>query len=346
MGKSSKSVLGSPSQDELETVNPKKRHKIEKSKKKKIASIKLKMDSLKEDVDSLKATVNSVKSTLDLLLTREDFLAMFTAFKEPAKKPASVKNNVIPVIQNSPSSEGHKNEGEEPAHKMAKADTNTCKQESSSSVSSKESDVLEKETRKRTLRPCSSKESDVLEKETRKRTLPPCSSKESDVLEKETLNRTLPPCSSTFTKTAEVGERVLFIPKQGGRYDGGTIFVKGYDSSLGENDIARALLEHFSPCGMISRIYFQTNETGAVILRHVFIKMLHGTEDALKLNGSDMGGCNLEVHNAEDREEYYINREASGRYIQNRRHLLLNRHKYTREKPPVYGIVSSSKINK
>ncbi|EFH40383.1 predicted protein [Arabidopsis lyrata subsp. lyrata] len=114
MGKSSKSLLGSPSQDELETVNPKKRHKIEKSKKKKkasnlqIASIKLKIDSLKEDVDSLKATVNSVKSTLDLLLTREDFLAMFTAFKEPAKKPASVKNNVIPVIQNSPSSEGHK----------------------------------------------------------------------------------------------------------------------------------------------------------------------------------------------------------------------------------------------
>ncbi|KAG7537542.1 RNA-binding domain superfamily [Arabidopsis suecica] len=315
MGKSSKSLLGSPSQDKLETVNPKKRHKIEKSKKKKIASIKLKtdslkdaLDSLKEDVDSLKATVNSVKSTLDLLLTREDFLALFTAFKEPAKKPASVKNNVIPVIQNSPSSEGHKksDEGEEPAHKKAKADTNTCKKESSSNVSSKESDVLEKET----------------------------------------LNRTLPPCSSSFTKTAEVGERVLFIPKQGGRYDGGTIFVKGYDSSLGENDIARALLEHFSPCGMISKIYFQTNETGAVILRHVFIEMLHGTEDALKLNGSDMGGCNLEVHNAKDREEYYINREASGRYIQNRRHLRLDRLKFTREKPPVYGIVSSSKINK
>ncbi|EFH40384.1 predicted protein, partial [Arabidopsis lyrata subsp. lyrata] len=175
----------------------------------------------------------------------------------------------------------------------AKADTNTCKKESSSNVSSKESDVLEKETLKRASRPYS--------------------------------------CDKPLTKTAEVGERVLFIPKQGGRYDGGTIFVKGYDSSLGENDIARALLEHFSPCGMISKIYFQTNDAGAAVLKHVFIEMLHGTEDALKLNGSDMGGCNLEVHDAQERDEYYINREVSGGpFIDyRRRRLLLNRHKFT-----------------
>jgi len=53
------------------------------------------------------------------------------------------------------------------------------------------------------------------------------------------------------------------------RYDCGTIFVKGYDSSLGENDLARALLEHFSPCGMISRIYFQTNDAGEAVLKSV-----------------------------------------------------------------------------
>lgn len=60
--------------------------------------------------------------------------------------------------------------------------------------------------------------------------------------------------------------------------------------------------------------------------------MLHGTEDALKLNGSDMGGCNLEVHDAQERDEYYINREVSGGpFIDyRRRRLLLNRHKFTR----------------
>lgn len=60
--------------------------------------------------------------------------------------------------------------------------------------------------------------------------------------------------------------------------------------------------------------------------------MLQGTEDALKLNGSDMGGCNLEVHDAQERDEYYINREASGGpFIDyRRRRLLLNRHKFTR----------------
>jgi hypothetical protein len=167
-------------------------------------------------------------------------------------------------------------------------------------------------------------------------------------VKKETLERTLPTYSfKNLTKTAEVGERALFIPKQGGRYDCGTIFVKGYDSSLGENDLARALLEHFSPCGMISRIYFQTNDAGEAVLKHVFIVMLQGTEDALKLNGSDMGGCNLEVHDATERDEFYVNYEVSGGpFIKKPCQRLLARRKYTRENPPVYGIVSSSKINK
>ncbi|OAO92875.1 hypothetical protein AXX17_AT5G50580 [Arabidopsis thaliana] len=306
MGQSSKSMLGSPSpdkrkaEDELETVNPKKKASIIcliASIKEDVSSIKVVVDSLKEDVASLKATVNSLKSTFDLLSTKKDSLAIFTSFKETARVPASVKNIVRPISD----------QGEEPAHKKAKTDTNTCKKESSRNVSSKESDVVKKET----------------------------------------LERTLPTYSfKNLTKTAEVGERALFIPKQGGRYDCGTIFVKGYDSSLGENDLARALLEHFSPCGMISRIYFQTNDAGEAVLKHVFIVMLQGTEDALKLNGSDMGGCILEVHDARERDEFYVNYEASGRYNQKPCQRLLARRKYTRENPPLYGIVSSSKINK
>ncbi|AED96120.1 unnamed protein product [Arabidopsis thaliana] len=317
MGQSSKSMLGSPSpdkrkaEDELETVNPKKKIIcLIASIKEDVSSIKVVVDSLKEDVASLKATVNSLKSTFDLLSTKKDSLAIFTSFKETARIPASVKNIVRPVIQNSASSEDLKisDQGEEPAHKKAKTDTNTCKKESSRNVSSKESDVVKKET----------------------------------------LERTLPTYSfKNLTKTAEVGERALFIPKQGGRYDCGTIFVKGYDSSLGENDLARALLEHFSPCGMISRIYFQTNDAGEAVLKHVFIVMLQGTEDALKLNGSDMGGCNLEVHDATERDEFYVNYEVSGGpFIKKPCQRLLARRKYTRENPPVYGIVSSSKINK
>jgi hypothetical protein len=75
--------------------------------------------------------------------------------------------------------------------------------------------------------------------------------------------------------------------------------------------------------------------------------MLQGTEDALKLNGSDMGGCNLEVHDATERDEFYVNYEVSGGpFIKKPCQRLLARRKYTRENPPVYGIVSSSKINK
>jgi hypothetical protein len=180
-------MLGSPSpdkrkaEDELETVNPKKKIIcLIASIKEDVSSIKVVVDSLKEDVASLKATVNSLKSTFDLLSTKKDSLAIFTSFKETARIPASVKNIVRPVIQNSASSEDLKisDQGEEPAHKKAKTDTNTCKKESSRNVSSKESDVVKKET----------------------------------------LERTLPTYSfKNLTKTAEVGERALFIPKQGGR---------------------------------------------------------------------------------------------------------------------------------
>jgi len=58
--------------------------------------------------------------------------------------------------------------------------------------------------------------------------------------------------------------------------------------------------------------------------------MLQGTEDALKLNGSDMGGCILEVHDARERDEFYVNYEASGRYNQKPCQRLLARRKYTR----------------
>jgi hypothetical protein len=93
-------------EDELETVNPKKKIIcLIASIKEDVSSIKVVVDSLKEDVASLKATVNSLKSTFDLLSTKKDSLAIFTSFKETARIPASVKNIVRPVIQNSASSE-------------------------------------------------------------------------------------------------------------------------------------------------------------------------------------------------------------------------------------------------
>ncbi|EOA14686.1 hypothetical protein CARUB_v10027958mg, partial [Capsella rubella] len=173
------------------------------------------------------------------------------------------------------------------------------------------------------------------------------SSKESAVVTPELIFRPGTAEPHPLEKTAKVGERVVFKPETGARYDSGTIFVKGYDSSLSEDDIARAMLEHFSPCGMVRRIYFYTDGTSA-ILRHVFIEMLQGTEAALKLNGSDLGGCKLEVHDAKKREEYYGLRDVNIPYIPVRRNQHVDPRMYAsaRECPPVYGIVSSSKMNK
>ncbi|ESQ48039.1 hypothetical protein EUTSA_v10020940mg [Eutrema salsugineum] len=82
-----------------------------------------------------------------------------------------------------------------------------------------------------------------------------------------------------------------------------TIFVRGFDSSLGEHEIKSALRDHFSACGEITRIAIPTDpETGA-IRGNAFIDLKDGLNKALELNGSEVGGRNIMVSKALPRGE-------------------------------------------
>ncbi|XP_010443639.1 PREDICTED: nucleolin 2 [Camelina sativa] len=304
-------------------------------------SLRVDFASIKDDVASLAATL---KSILDSMPSKEELLAMVTSIQELSKKVAKIP--AASVAQVNSSSKDHK--------KAAEADTNTPRKESSSNVSSKESDTLEKGTLKRMLLPCSSSDN-RLEKTAEKSDEgeePAKKKAKSDInytYKKANITRPFPVYADAhpLEKNAQVGEIVEFERQPGGSCDGGILFVKGYDSSLSEDDIAEAMLEHFCPCGMIRRIYFQTNGT-TPILRHVFVEMLQGTVAALKLNGSDLGGFKLEVHDAKERDEFYFTRDLDFPFIppKSRRHERWDPSRFTKESPPVYGIVSSSKINK
>ncbi|XP_010462477.1 PREDICTED: uncharacterized protein LOC104743051 isoform X2 [Camelina sativa] len=209
------------------------------------------MASLKDDLASLTATV---KSTLDLMPSKEELLAMVTTVQELAKKLAKIpavsvaqvtssskdhhkKLAKIPalVAQVTSSSKDHKkkrDEVEEPAKKEAKADTNSPKKESSSNVSSKESDTLEKGTLKRMLLPCSSSDnrlektaekSDEGEEPAKKK----AKSDTNYTYKKANITRPFPVYADAhpLEKNAQVGEIVEFERQPGGSYDGGILFV-------------------------------------------------------------------------------------------------------------------------
>ncbi|KFK23930.1 hypothetical protein AALP_AAs47265U000100 [Arabis alpina] len=95
------------------------------------------------------------------------------------------------------------------------------------------------------------------------------------------------------------GKRATSTPQSGiGGNDDQTIIVKGFDSSLPEDDIKMALSKYFSSCGEITSVVVPTNsETGAVI-GCAYIELKEGIEKALKLNGNYLRGWNLLVEKA------------------------------------------------
>lgn len=112
----------------------------------------------------------------------------------------------------------------------------------------------------------------------------------------------------------------------GGGDESQTVFVKGFDSSLPEDDIKSALSEHFASCGEVTRVSVPIDrETGASkgfvtsasnlwifsvgssmltkeklmfsFHRIAYIDFKEGAEKekAFELDGSDMGGYSLKV---------------------------------------------------
>ncbi|KAL6970116.1 hypothetical protein U1Q18_029821, partial [Sarracenia purpurea var. burkii] len=114
-------------------------------------------------------------------------------------------------------------------------------------------------------------------------------------------------------------ERGSYIPvggkdrnpyKKGGRAQGQTIFVRGFDKNSGEDQVRSALEEHFGACGEISRLSIP-REYGADELKgiaFIYFKDTDSVNRALELSRTELGGYTLTVEEAKQRD----NRENTG----------------------------------
>ncbi|WZZ75567.1 hypothetical protein YC2023_086937 [Brassica napus] len=92
-----------------------------------------------------------------------------------------------------------------------------------------------------------------------------------------------------------------------------TIFVKGFQHLRARDEIKNELSNFFASCGKVVRVFVPMQmcylcSLGIVSFlnnRFAFIDYSNGENEALKLNGSYMGGRKLEVKMATDSDEYY-----------------------------------------
>ncbi|KAH0862198.1 hypothetical protein HID58_079409 [Brassica napus] len=108
---------------------------------------------------------------------------------------------------------------------------------------------------------------------------------------------------------AERGDRPAYnTPQSGGgnfRSGGGEgqkIFVKGFDSSLPEEDIRQALTQHFASCGEITRVSLPMDRETGASRGIAYIDFKEGAEKAYDLNGTELGGWNIVVDEAKPRD--------------------------------------------
>jgi len=86
---------------------------------------------------------------------------------------------------------------------------------------------------------------------------------------------------------------------------GNTVFIKGFDTSSGEDQIRSALEKHFGSCGEIVRISIPKDyETGAPKgMAYMDFKDPDSLNKAYELNGTDLHGYNLYVDEAKPRPD-------------------------------------------
>ncbi|KAM0872250.1 hypothetical protein ACQ4PT_038838 [Festuca glaucescens] len=104
-------------------------------------------------------------------------------------------------------------------------------------------------------------------------------------------------------------ERGAFTPGSGrdnnsfkkpGQSSNSTAFIRGFDSSLGEDQIRSSLQKHFSSCGEITRVSIPKDyETGASKgIAYMVFSDNSSLSKAMELSGSDLGGFSLFVDEA------------------------------------------------
>ncbi|CAA7030953.1 unnamed protein product [Microthlaspi erraticum] len=94
-----------------------------------------------------------------------------------------------------------------------------------------------------------------------------------------------------------------------------TIFVEGFNCSFPRDEIRNTLIQHFSSCGEVARVFIPFHCTTGSPLGFAFINMIEDPERALKLNGSCLQGQRLLVTMAVNRDESicYKNRKGCKR---------------------------------
>ncbi|CAN8288486.1 unnamed protein product [Cochlearia groenlandica] len=118
----------------------------------------------------------------------------------------------------------------------------------------------------------------------------------------------------------ERGERPAYTPQSGngnfrsggGGGGGTTVFVKGFDSSLPEDDIKHALSEHFASCGEISRVSVPMDRDRGCSKGIAYVDFKDSADKAYELDGSDMGGWSIVVNEARPRESSGFGSERGG----------------------------------
>lgn len=93
--------------------------------------------------------------------------------------------------------------------------------------------------------------------------------------------------------------------QKGGRGQGQTIFIRGFDKSSGEAQVRSALEEHFGTCGEISSLRIP-KEYGTDELKGTAYMDFADSDSfnkALELSGSELEGCSLMVEEAKPRAD-------------------------------------------
>ncbi|XP_019091994.1 PREDICTED: nucleolin 2 isoform X3 [Camelina sativa] len=80
------------------------------------------------------------------------------------------------------------------------------------------------------------------------------------------------------------------------------LYVRGFDTSLGEDELKDAFRNHFSTCGEVGRISLPTDRESGVMRGMAYVDMKSGFDEALQLSGSEMGGGFLTVEEARPRD--------------------------------------------
>ncbi|XP_050232036.1 nucleolin 1-like isoform X2 [Mercurialis annua] len=88
--------------------------------------------------------------------------------------------------------------------------------------------------------------------------------------------------------------------QKGARSQGQKVFVRGFDTNLGEDEIRNSLGEHFKDCGEITRISIPTDyETGSIKgMAYLEFQDPKGVSSALEFNGCEFGDQYLTVEEA------------------------------------------------